>query len=289
MATHSPIVGHLEVTFEPLGEALEVSWRPPKHNKKTSADLRFMLVSLSFVFRPSSSENAAHGDTFCQNWPYWGHFGASWGSLGGLLEATETQDTSADLRFQLIPLSFVLLPFSFGNTTHSDTWGHRGVILEPLGEALDVSWRPRNHQIPVWICVVLWFVCRLFLFLSLPKIQPMASESAKHGQPHTHTHIHTHTHTHTRLKSPIVVLDVFWGSVVFGWEVRVHAKAENIAHGNEIGVPTGCLSLVIVWKTLPRPTNPLCQAHRCPPPHCGTTKYFTTMLFCLRGILCQQP
>ena len=68
-----------------------------------------------------------------------GHFGASWGGFGGLFEATETQDTSADLRFIVFCLSFVSLPRSYENTAYGDRSGHKGATLEPSGKTLEVS------------------------------------------------------------------------------------------------------------------------------------------------------
>ena len=69
------------------------------------------------------------------------------------MEASGLADFSTVLRFMLLSVSFMFFsPFS-ENTAHGDRIGHKRFTSEPSGEALEVSWRPVDHQISVLIRV----------------------------------------------------------------------------------------------------------------------------------------
>ena len=74
-------------------------------------------------------------------------------------------------------LLFVPLPKITPMATESTTRGHFGASWGGLGGLFEAT----KHKIPVLICVLLCFVCRLFLFLALTKTPPMATGSATRG------------------------------------------------------------------------------------------------------------
>ena len=79
-----------------------------------------ICVFESFVSIPVSCENTVHGDRIGEKGTILGNFGAAWGGLGGVSEAREIPNTSADLCFLLVFESLFSISFSYENTAHGD-------------------------------------------------------------------------------------------------------------------------------------------------------------------------